>query len=112
MALGAIYAVQDAGLTVPGDIAVVGYDNREFSSIVRPRITTVRMPVYEMGWIAAEMLLKQIINGTRESDEVKVKGDLIVRDTCGADESHKTAQRFERGTSLRRVLLNKNPESY
>jgi len=58
MALGAIYAIQDAGFSVPDDIAIVGYDNREFTWIVRPNITTVTMPVYEMGRIAAEILLQ------------------------------------------------------
>jgi DNA-binding LacI/PurR family transcriptional regulator len=111
MALGAIYAVQDAGLSVPGDIAIVGYDNREFSWIVRPNITTVEMPVYEMGRIAAEILLQQILHGTRENEEVKVKGELIIRDTCGADVSQKTSRRFERNTSLRRVQLHKDPDS-
>lgn len=110
MALGAIYAVQDAGLSVPQDVAVVGYDNREFTGIVRPGITTVVMPVYEMGLIAAEMLLQQIMDRTRESEEVKVKGELIIRDTCGAGESQKNRDRFERNTSLRRVVLNKHPE--
>jgi DNA-binding LacI/PurR family transcriptional regulator len=111
MALGAIYAVQDAGLRVPQDMAVVGYDNREFSWIVRPAITTVVMPVYEMGRIAAEMLLKQMADGTREGDEIKVKGELVVRDTCGANESQKTNRSFERSLTPRRVLLHRNPES-
>jgi LacI family transcriptional regulator len=111
MALGAIYAIQDSGLSVPQDIAVVGYDNREFSWIVRPNITTVEMPVYEMGKIAAEILLQQIVDGTREHEEVKVKGKLIIRDTCGASESQKTNHRFERNISLRRVLLNKDPDN-
>jgi LacI family transcriptional regulator len=111
MALGAIYAIQDAGLSVPHDIAVVGYDNREFTWIARPNITTVVMPVYEMGRIAAEILLQQIADGTRENEEVKVKGELIVRDTCGASESQKTNRRFERNTSLRRLLLHKDPDN-
>jgi LacI family transcriptional regulator len=111
MALGTIYAIQDAGLRVPQDFAVVGYDNREFTGIVRPNITTVEMPVYEMGRIAAEILLQQIAQGTREHDEVKVKGELIIRDTCGASESQKTNRRFERNTSLRRILLNKDPDN-
>ena len=111
MALGAIYAIQDAGLRVPQDVAIVGYDNREFSWIVRPGITTVKMPVYEMGRIAAEILLQQINEGIHETEEVKVKGELIVRDTCGANASQKTQQRFERNTNLRRIMLNKNPEN-
>ncbi len=111
MALGAIYAIQDAGLRVPEDVAVVGYDNREFTWIARPNITTVVMPVYEMGFIAADILLQQIAGGSREKVEVKVKGELIVRDTCGASEAEKTSRRFERNTSLRRVMLNKQPEN-
>jgi len=111
MALGAVYAIQDAGLSVPHDVAVVGYDNREFTWIVRPNISTVVMPVYEMGRIAAEILLQQIVDGADEREEVKVKGELIIRDTCGASESQKTTRRFERNTSLRRVLLNKDPDN-
>jgi DNA-binding LacI/PurR family transcriptional regulator len=111
MAPGAIYAIQDAGLRVPHDIAVVGYYNREFIWIARPNLTTVVMPVYEMGRIAAEILLQQIADGTRENEEVKVKGELIVRDTCGASETQKTNRRFEPDTSLRRVLLHKDPEN-
>ena len=111
MALGAIYAIQDAGLRVPQDIAIVGYDNREFTWIVRPNITTVEMPVYEMGRIAADILLRQIADGLRETEEVKVKGELIIRDTCGASEAQKTNRRFERNTTLRRLLLNKNPDN-
>jgi LacI family transcriptional regulator len=45
IALDAIYAIQDAGLNIPHDIAVVGYDNREFTWIARPNITTAVMPV-------------------------------------------------------------------
>jgi LacI family transcriptional regulator len=111
MALGTIYAIQDAGLNVPNDIAVVGYDNREFTWIARPNITTVVMPVYEMGRIAADILLQQIADRTRDNEEVKVRGELIVRDTCGAKESKKTNRRFERNTSLRRVMLNKEPDN-
>jgi LacI family transcriptional regulator len=110
MALGAIYAIQDAGLSVPKDMAIVGYDNRDFSGIVRPRITTVVMPVYEMGKIATEILLKQIADGSRNEDEIKVKGELIVRDTCGADESRKTKTNPDRNIFPRRVLLQKNPD--
>jgi LacI family transcriptional regulator len=111
MALGAIYAIQDAGLSVPDDMAIVGYDNRDFTWIVRPRITTVVMPVYEMGKIAAEMLLRQIAGETRDVEEVKIKGELIVRDTSGADEALKTRESADHITSPRRVLLHGQPES-
>lgn len=110
MALGAIYAIQDAGLSVPGDIAVVGYDNRNFTKTVRPRITTVSMPVIEMGGVAAELLLKQIAEGRKEEQEIKVKGQLIIRETCGAPEASRTQPEPDSRILFRRVLFNKQPE--
>jgi LacI family transcriptional regulator len=110
MALGAIYAIQDAGLRVPEDIAVVGYDNRNFTKTVRPRITTVSMPVIEMGGVAAELLLRQVAEGRKEEEEIKVKGQLIIRETCGAPEDVQTQQEPDSRTLFRRVLFNKQPE--
>lgn len=110
MALGAIYAVQDSGLDVPGDMAVVGYDNRNFTKTVRPRITTVSLPVIEMGGVAAELLLMQIAEGRKEDEEIKVKGQLIIRETCGAPEASRTKQEPDSRTLFRRVLFNKQPE--
>lgn len=110
MALGAIYAIQDAGLSVPEDIAVVGYDNRDFTKIFRPKITTVSMPVYEMGWAAAELLLKQISDGREEMDEIKIRGQIFIRETCGADESQRTKEEAVSATIARRIMLNKHPE--
>lgn len=111
MALGAIGAIQDAGLSVPDDVAVVGYDNREFSRVVRPRITTVSMPVYEMGRMAAELLLRQITEGHAPVDEIKLKGQLFIRETCGADVSLRTPEEPDIATTSRRVLLHKDPDS-
>jgi LacI family transcriptional regulator len=110
MALGAIYAIQDAGLSVPRDIAVVGYDNRDFAKIVRPKMTTVVMPVYEMGRVATESLLAQIPDGREEAEEIKVQGELIVRDTCGAAEASRAREESSPRTAFRRILLNKQPE--
>jgi len=111
MALGAIDAIQDAGLSVPHDIAVVGYDNRDFTKIVRPKITTVSMPVYEMGRTAASLLLQQIEDGIQDRVEIKVKGQLFIRDTCGADDLQKTVEALNIGHIHRRILLHKDPDS-
>src|SRR5215211_3080190 len=110
MSLGAIYAIQDAGLNVPEDVAIVGYDNRNFTKTVRPRITTVSMPVIEMGGVAAELLLRQIAEGRKEEEEIKVKGQLIIRETCGAPEASRTQQEPDARTLFRRVLFHKQPE--
>lgn len=86
MALGAIYALQKAGLEVPGDVAIVGYDDRDFAAWTRPALTTVRMPSYEMGQAAARLLLEQI-NKVELEDATQVTGKLIVRESCGANRS-------------------------
>lgn len=111
MALGAICALQEQGVRVPEDIAIVGYDNREFARIVRPRITTVSMPVYEMGRTAAESLLRQIETGRQEIDEIQIRGRLYVRDTCGASPALRTAEDMDMATTIRRILLQKDPEN-
>jgi LacI family transcriptional regulator len=86
MALGAMYALQKAGLEVPGDVAIVGYDDRDFAAWIRPALTTVRMPSYEMGQAAARLLLEQI-NKAELEDATQVTGKLIVRESCGANRS-------------------------
>jgi DNA-binding LacI/PurR family transcriptional regulator len=111
MALGAICAIQNAGLTIPKDVAMVGYDNRDFARIVRPKISTVSMPFYEMGRTAAELLLKQIEDGRQAIDEIKIKGSLSIRETCGADESQRTPETVDLATVSRRVLLRKDPDN-
>jgi LacI family transcriptional regulator len=83
MALGAMYAIQDAGLRIPRDIAIVGYDDRDFAAWVRPALTTVRMPALEMGQAAARLLLEQIA-GQELEDATQVPGSLIIRESCGA----------------------------
>ena len=83
MALGAIYAIQDAGLCIPEDIAIVGYDDRDFSAWIRPALTTIQMPSYEMGQSAARLLLKQF-SGEELEDATQIPGKLIVRQSCGA----------------------------
>jgi len=86
MALGAIYAIQDAGLKIPEDIAIVGYDDRDFSAWIRPALTTIRMPSYEMGQAAARLLLKQFSGEELLEDATQVPGKLIIRQSCGAPE--------------------------
>ena len=111
MALGAINALQDNDWHVPQQVAVVGYDNRDFAKIVRPRITTVSLPVYEMGRTAAELLVKHVAEGRQEADELRVKGRLYIRETCGADAALRTPEEMNMGTIHRRILLNKGPDS-
>lgn len=85
MALGAIRAIIDGGLRVPEDIAVIGNDNDEVASISTPTITTVSMPLFEMGQIAARRLLDRLAGNDEEQEETLVKGKLIIRQSCGSE---------------------------
>jgi DNA-binding LacI/PurR family transcriptional regulator len=84
MALGAIYAIQDAGFSVPEDVAVVGCDDREIASLSKPTITTVCPPSFEMGKLAAQLMLDRLENQNEMQDPVRVQGKLIIRESCGA----------------------------
>lgn len=90
MALGAIYAIQEAGLRVPDDVALVGYDDRDFAAWIRPSLTTIRMPSYEMGQAAARLLLEQF-EGEELEDATQIPGKLIVRQSCGAENASITS---------------------
>jgi DNA-binding LacI/PurR family transcriptional regulator len=93
MALGAIYAIRDAGMRVPDHIALVGYDDRDFAEWIRPPLTTIRMPSYEMGQAAARLLLEQFA-GEELEDATQVPGTLIIRQSCGAKSKEGTEQLF------------------
>jgi LacI family transcriptional regulator len=84
MALGVIYGTQEAGLKVPGDIAIVGYDDRDFAGFVQPALTTVQMPCEKMGHVAAEALLSLIRGEVKVIEPTLVQGNLVVRQSCGA----------------------------
>lgn len=90
LAMGAIHALQDRCLLVPQDIAVIGYDDRAFSSFVRPAISTVTLPAYEMGEEAASLLLRMMKGEITSSKAVEVRGRLLVRESCGAGLSRRT----------------------
>ena len=86
LAYGALLAVQDKGLRVPDDVAIVGYDNDVVARASNPTITTVTLPLFEMGQVAAENLLCQLQSSEREYAEQLIPGELIVRQSCGAPE--------------------------
>jgi LacI family transcriptional regulator len=83
IAIGAMSAIQSAGLCVPGDMAVVGFDDIFLAAHTHPKLTTVRVPAYRLGWTAAEILI-DLIEGDSESSPVALESELVVRASCGA----------------------------
>jgi LacI family transcriptional regulator len=62
MAVGVIHGIQDAGQQVPRDIEVIGFDNIRLAEMVRPRLTTVVQPMYDIGAVAMRLLTKYMNN--------------------------------------------------
>lgn len=83
MAVGAMRAVREAGLSVPEDVAFVGFDDLPML-ISGPQLTTVRQPVVQFGFKAVEILIDLIENGVKPARRVILDTELIIRDTCGA----------------------------
>ncbi len=80
VALGVLKAVQQAGLRVPEDIAIVGYDDIDFASCLETPFTTIRMPKKELGHKAFDLLYKRIQNEIDELNVgVKLDIELIIR---------------------------------
>ena len=79
MAIGAIERLIELGRRVPEDVAVVGFDNIRMAGWYKPALTTVDQPVYEMGQIAAQMLIEHMNGTKREAEQVVIKPELVLR---------------------------------
>jgi DNA-binding LacI/PurR family transcriptional regulator len=80
-ALGAIRAFQEAGLRVPDDISVVGFDDIQGAAYNTPSLTTVRQPLARMGAIAAQTLLERIEGSMEDPREIAVEPELMIRES-------------------------------
>ncbi len=79
MALGTIRATRQAGLKVPDDVSVVGYDDSLFVAFVDPPLTTVRQPVQAMARTAVQFLLDELAGTPAPRDEYVFRPELVVR---------------------------------
>ena len=78
-ALGAMRAFQEAGLRVPQDISVIGFDDIQGAAFSNPGLTTVRQPLADMGRLAAQTLLSRIEGATDCPAEIPIEPELVVR---------------------------------
>jgi LacI family transcriptional regulator len=82
MALGAMSAIRDAELAVPDDIALVGFDNVPMTGLMAPGLTTMAMPMSELGDAAARLLEEQLgCNGRHEPERHIFSAELVVRES-------------------------------
>ncbi len=79
LALGVLRGLAARGVKVPDDLAVVGYDDLIFGSMLSPALTSVRQPALELGVAAAELLLDEVRNPDHRHREVRFEPELMVR---------------------------------
>jgi LacI family transcriptional regulator len=78
-AIGSIFAFQEAGLRVPEDVSVVGFDDIQSAGFITPSLTTVKQPLHKMGEIAARTLLDRIEGRMNDIAEIAIEPELVVR---------------------------------
>ncbi|MDX6504384.1 MAG: LacI family transcriptional regulator [Gaiellaceae bacterium] len=83
-AIGAIMAIEEAGLRCPEDVAITGFDDADFAVDLDPGLTTVRQPSRDIGIAAVNSLVAMIRDSSIAPPVVLLPGELIVRDSCGA----------------------------
>jgi LacI family transcriptional regulator len=82
MAMGAICAASKRRLQIPEDVAIIGCDNIALAAFTNPSLTTVRLPKYEMGSAAVEMLVARIEDKRRTVERRVLPVELVIRDSC------------------------------
>jgi DNA-binding LacI/PurR family transcriptional regulator len=89
-AIGAIHVLQEAGLRVPQDISVVGFDDIQAAAYTTPSLTTVRQPLRKMGEIAAGTLLDRIESRQEYVPEIAVAPELVIRQSTGRNSARES----------------------
>jgi len=98
-AIGSIWAIREAGLRVPEDISVVGFDDIPGAAFCEPALTTVRQPLIRMGQIAAQTVVDQIEGRGTHVAEIAIEPQFVVRESTGpapGRESSRTAGAMRR----------------
>lgn len=84
MAIGVMQVLYDAGIRVPDDVSIVGFDDVRDASLVRPALTTVRQPMQDMGAAGAAKLLRLISGEETGVMKLVLRTELVVRQSSGS----------------------------
>jgi DNA-binding LacI/PurR family transcriptional regulator len=82
-AFGAINAILERGLRIPQDIALVGFSDDIRAGLMPSPLTTIRQPAYEIGKRAAAKLIADIETGSRHIEDIVVRAEEVIRESCG-----------------------------
>ena len=83
IALGAQKALIDAGLKIPEDVSITGFDGIEFSRYTNPALTTVEQPIEQLAETSCRLLFAQINKEALESPQRLLRGSLLIGDSTG-----------------------------
>jgi LacI family transcriptional regulator, galactose operon repressor len=81
MAIGCFDALRELGFSIPKDVSVIGFDDREIAQFTRPPLTTLILPQYQMGEIAAEILIEAAGGLSTGPTQIKVECPLVERES-------------------------------
>jgi DNA-binding LacI/PurR family transcriptional regulator len=108
LTLGALRAIHERSLSIPGDIAVAAFDDIDWMPIFRPALTSVAQPAYEVGRAAAELLLQRIADHARPVQDIVLPARLLVRQSCAmhgdGEESRVIGDKVAQSTDDPRLL--------
>jgi len=91
MTIGLLRAINERGLTVPDDLALVGFDDFEWADLFHPRLTVIRQPTSELGARAVELLLSRLQDPSRPVRTERLEATFVHRDSCGCTkDSHES----------------------
>jgi DNA-binding LacI/PurR family transcriptional regulator len=100
LTLGALEAIQQLGMRCPKEVSLLGFDDSNWSTLVRPRLTMVRQPAREIGMTAVQVLIDYIEQrGPRVSADQLLPTQLMIRDSC-APPARKTDSKHLRRRAL------------
>jgi LacI family transcriptional regulator len=84
MAFGALRALREVGLSVPDDVAVLGFDDLPTSALSDPPLTTIRQPIRRVGAQAVEILIDILTNGPEPPRRITLSTELVIRSSCAS----------------------------
>ncbi len=84
MTLGAFETIYKRNIQIPGDLALVAFDDTPWNVALKTPLTVIAQPTYQLGEFAAKLLLDRIKNPDQPIQKIMLKGELIIRDSCGS----------------------------
>jgi len=86
-ALGAMQALREAGYSIPQDVAIIGFDDRPESAVQEPALSSVRIPLRQMGYRALESLLGYLTGPAETIESAQIETCLVARESCGCGQN-------------------------